>query len=807
MPIHSRLPRTTPDPHPCRPGRVLGRGLLLVIGACLAGAAVAAEPGRSVPEVDWVPYASLPPEMQNRRARSCGGGYVDPLAAVGRSTDPAGQPVHGDGEFFEMEGNRARWHGGVSLRQGYRQLRADRAEYDLSSSMATLEGNVEFREPGIHLRGDSSEIDLISGAARLDNAAMVEHERHIHGSASQVRRRPDRMLELDQAEFTYCPPTDQAWRLRSRELQLDLERGIGKARGVRLEVADAPILYLPLLHFPIDERRMSGFLWPQLGRASNGGLDIATPYYVNLAPNYDLTVTPRAIADRGLMGQARARYLGPLLGAWELDSAYLQRDSEYRRDVPGRSGTRWLASVHQQGLVARRWRTHLEYTRVSDRDYFNEIGSSEMNLYQSTHLVQRGLLDYLGDDWQARLRVEQFQTLARDIALDPYKKLPSIGLQRVTAERDGRLNFLYLGEYSDFDHDSRITGQRLYHELGLSYPRSWLSGFFRATAKYRRLDLRLDREVSVDGRSDDSPHVAAPLLSLDGGLFFERELERGGGRLIQTLEPRLYYLWADYERQDGLPDFDTSQLTFSYSQLFRENRFAGYGRLNDANQLALGLATRILDPESGEQKLHASIGQLHYFEDQRVALQGGQGRSTASQSAVAAELAFQLWKTVQFRSSWLWDHKASQLDEAHQRLSWLRGRNHILHLGYNWRRYRGTDPRFGDINQFDVSAIVPLGENWLLFFQSLYDLEESDTVNDLVGIEYDSCCWRMRLLFQRNLNQTLGAGQPGGPARVGRVETRNAILLEFHLKGLGGVGTRVNGILEEVFRGYEASDE
>ena len=757
--------------------------------------------------LDWVPYSELPPERQSRRARNCQGAYVDPLAAIDTTDDPADQPVHATGETYELQGSRSKWTGAVHMQQGYRQLSGDRADYDSATGGATVEGNVEFREPGVYLRGQSSRLNSNSGEADMDNAVFLFHKRHVRGSAKQLRRRADAVIEMEQARYTYCPPTDEVWSLRADELELDFDRGIGTAHDLKLALRDTVFLYLPYLNFPIDERRKSGFLWPELGSDSGGGLDFATPYYFNLAPNYDLTLTPRVITNRGVLGEVQARYLGPILGSWDVGGAYINRDEEYRRDVPNDAGSRWLARVRHEGLVARRWRTTLDYTKLSDQDYLNEIGTAALNLRQSSHLLQRGQLDYLGNEWLAQLRVERFQTLARDLIREPYKKIPSLSLNRFKAERDHRVNWLYQGEYTDFDHDSRISGQRLYNEVGVSYPMTWISGFLKGTAKYRQIDYRLDQAVTVDGSSDDSQRVGAPLASLDGGLFLERDLNWGEGRLIQSLEPRLYYLWADYEEQQGLPDFDTGQLTFTYNQIFRENRFSGHGRLNDTNQLALGLTTRIIDPGSGEQKLLASIGQIYYFDDRRVVLEGANWDTGRDNSAIAAELAFQAWRNFDFNSSWLWDADAGRLDETHLRISWLNGGGRIFNLGYNWRRYRGADPRFGDINQFDLSAVVPIAGNWVLFFQTLYDLEEKDGINGLLGIEYDDCCWRVRLVHQRSLNQALETGYPGELARVSRVKTRRAIHLEFQFKGLGGVGARMDSILEEFIRGYEGSNE
>jgi LPS-assembly protein len=775
------------------------RALLFSLLALLASAGPIA--AQDTNQLDWVPYLNLPPELKSRRAEHCQGAYVDPMAGISTREDPSQEPINADANNSEMQDNLIKLSGGVSLQQGYRELKGDEVEYDTEAGTGTLHGNVEFREPGVYMQGESAWVNSQTGEARMSNGAFLVHDEHIRGSAEEIRRREDEIIELDAASYTYCPPTNEVWVLKAEELELDIENGVGTARKAKFTIKDTPFFYLPYLKFPIDDRRKSGFLWPDLGRDSSGGVDIATPYYLNLAPNYDMTLTPRWVADRGVLGEVQARYLGPVVGMWDVGGSYIDKDDRYKEDFPKEDGSRWLAYVDQKGLVKERWRTKIEYTEVSDNDYLNDIGTTELNVRQSTHLAQRGQLDYLGDNWLAEVRVEQFQTIAKDIQNNPYKKLPMVTLNRTATEQDYRVNILYEGEFTDFAHDTLLTGQRLYNEVGVNYPMSWIYGFLKGTAKYRHINYELDEDVLLDGEEQDSPNVGAPLASLDGGLFFERELQWADSALLQTLEPRLYYLWSDFEEQNGLPNFDTSQLTFTYNQIFRETRFSGRDRLDDANQVSAGITTRFIDPASGDQKLYASIGQIYYFEDRRVNVGGVMEEDSEGSSAIAAELGFMPWNDANFSSSWLYDTNNNKLDETHLQLSWSTDKNRIFNLGYNWRRYKGSDPRFQDINQIDFSTALPINENWAVFFQTLYDLDEEDSINDLVGVEYNDCCWRVRVVHQRNLNQTVGTA-------VGSlVETKKATYLEFQLKGLGGVGTRVSSILEEFIRGYQSSDE
>ncbi|MCZ6829085.1 MAG: LPS-assembly protein LptD [Gammaproteobacteria bacterium] len=754
----------------------------------------------SYQHLDWVPYQNLPAELQIQRAEHCGGGYLDPLRHLDTSQNPAEANIEASSINSEIEGQIFRLSGGVRLHQGYRQLAADRAEYDRMAGIGTLEGEVEFREPGILMRGDRAWLDVRSGEARLYDSEYVLHEIHAHGGAGLISRREDKVIELDSAYYSSCPPSGEFWRLSAEQLELNVKEGVGTARKAKLALNGRSVFYFPYLQFPIDDRRKSGFLWPELGKDSTGGLDFALPYYLNLAPNYDATFTPRLVDDRGLLLELQGRYLGPWLGFWDAGGSYIDGDKKYREENEAVSDDRWLGTVNQAGLIAQRWRTFIDYTKTSDDDYLNDIGTSSLDVRQSTHLIQRGQLDYLGNNWRAQLRLEQFQTIAKDITTNPYKKLPQLSLHRTAPIEDYSPNVLFESEYTHFDHDSLLTGQRLYNEIGVNYPLSRIWGELTPLLKYRQINYDLDAAVVAGPHTGDSPDVGAPLFSLDGGLFFERDMSWGNHSFMQTLEPRLFYLWADYEDQTGLPNFDTSRLTFSYNQLFRETRFSGHDRLNDANQVSVGLTTRIIDPATGRQRLNASIGQIYYFEDRRVNAGVPEREDMEGSSAIAAEFGMAPLANLDFNSSWLWNTDDNKLDETHIWVAYLTPRQRIFNVGYNYRRYTGTDPRQNDINQVDLSTYLPIAKHWSLFFQSLYDLDEKDSINDIVGIEYNACCWRLRLVHQRSLNQAFGSN-------VGSLlDTKKATFIEFQLKGLGGVGTRVTSILEENIRGYESSD-
>ncbi len=768
---------------------------LLLSGAALAEDTSPGDDCGGFPFLDWTDEVDTEGATAQRSQR-CRGRYVDPLADMDTSRDPALEEIEATAARSELEGDMVRFFGGLEARQGYRLIRAAEGEYNRTTGTGTLLGEVELREPGILLRGATGSLDSNSGEARLTANQFVLHEQHLRGGADLVVRRGDGIIELDDGYYSYCPPQNDGWMLQAEELELDIEAGVGVARDAKIEIEGTPVIYTPYLAFPLDNRRKSGFLFPEITDDSNGGLDLATPYYFNLAPNYDATLTPRFIMDRGLLTELELRYLSRGLGSWVVGGAWIGGDDQYQQDVPGEDGDRWLSIIEQSGLFEQRWRTSIDFTKTSDNEYFNDIGTTSLEQKQSTHLLQRGQVDYLGDNWQTTLRLEEFQTIARDVVRDQYSKLPQLSLQRTATAQAFEPNLLWQSDYAYFDHNDEPTGHRLYNAVGVNYPMQWIWGFFTPTAKYRQLNYELDEDITFDGQLEDAPDVGAPMLSLDGGLFFERDTRWG----LQTLEPRVYYLWSDFEEQEGLPNFDTTELTFTYSQLFRETRFSGLDRVDDSNQVSVGITSRFLDPDTGRQKMAASIGQIYYFDDRRVNVLGEDPEDTEGSSAIAAELALSPTEHWDFRSAWLWNSNENELDQSTFQLGWQGDSGTIVNLGYSYRRNRTTANEGLDIDQLDFSTYVPFSKEWRLFLRSLYDLEANERVNDMAGIEYNSCCWRVRLVYQRYIDQNTNR------AANELVEYENATYIEFQLKGLGGVGTRVSQLLEEFIRGYQDND-
>ena len=570
-------------------------------------------------DLDWVKTRYVPEYLRDRQCENCGGRYIDPLADVPQDVAPEESDIKATATSTEMLGNTVLLKGGVEVQQGYRQLSGNEATLNREDRSGTLKGDIVVREPGVLLKGDEAEFFSKTGEATLQNSQFILHDQHIRGTALELNRDEYGLIHIHEGNLSYCAPGDHDWAIRADEMVLDLEEGMGTAKGARLDVAGVPIFYSPWLTFPLDDRRRTGFLWPDIGSDTRGGLDLSAPVYFNLAPNYDALYAPRFIDERGVNHELELRYLNPKIGYWSVGGAFLNNDERYERELPNeRNHDRWLGVMQHNGLFKQRWRTEVDYSKASDADYLKDLDSSSLDAKRQANLLQLGSLDYLGDKWIVDLDVQQFQSLADDIR-DDYKKLP----QLTAAYRGDRLPFdfdpIVLAQYSNFDSDDelRVTGERIYAEVGTTYPMLWQQGFFTPTAKYRYLEYDLDNQLILE---DKTPSAGSGLLSLDGGLFFERQTVLAGRNLLQTLEPRVYYLYSEFDDQTAQPSFDSAELTFSYNQLFRETRFSGRDRLDDANQVSLGITTRFISEETGVEQFSASLGQIFYLEDREVRL-------------------------------------------------------------------------------------------------------------------------------------------------------------------------------------------
>ena len=746
-------------------------------------------------QLDWQPLPLIPAAQQDLRCRQCDGAFIDPL--VGQiPTEPGSTDVQVSADVSDSDNNRMNFSGDVSVVQGNRSLRADEVQFDRTQQITTAEGNIGYREPGVALLGDSFQFDSSSKEAKVTDARFVLHAAHMSGTAVTLERQSTGHIAIDEGAMTFCAPEDPTWFLKGDDITIDPAEGMAEVKHATLEVGGIPVFYLPWITFPINDQRKTGLLFPSIGSDTRGGLDYTQPIYFNLAPNYDATYAPRFIGERGLLHQGQGRWLNPLIGMWEVNGQFIGTDDKYRDEINPEDDTRWLVGVQQRGQFGPSWRTTIDYSKVSDPDYVRDLDNSTLSSQRQTALMQLGQLDYLGSDWLVSIQAQQFQSLADDIR-NNYKKLPQVTAQYRGSAGWRGLQPVGLLQYSNFDSDAvRVTGERVYAEAGVTYPMSWTWGFLRPTVKYRALQYKLDE---IRNLPEAEPDAGSGVFSLDGGLIFERSASLAGASMTQTLEPRLFYLYSQYEEQTGQPDFDTAELTFSYNQLFRDTRFSGHDRLDDANQLAIGVTTRFFAESDGRERLNASIGQLFYFRDREVRLGRRDPALTESTSATAVEFNWLPNEVWTFRSSILYDTNENRFDAASIQLNHRPGDGRVFNIGYTLREPPPSLLNRPVTEQANVSAYYPINDNWRIFGALEYSLEANEAVEDMLGLEYDGCCWQARLLYMRYIDTAGGFAPDFSDPNL---ERENAVQFQFSLKGMGGFGRRVENLLTDMIRGF-----
>lgn len=659
--------------------------------------------------------------------------------------------------------------GGVLVRRGDRLAGADTALYDPEGRALLLRGNVRYEDPGNRVTGDSAVFAYETGQIRFEGAEFRLGQGGARGAAERFEIRREGTLELDDVSYTTCPPGSNDWVLEAGDIDIDTNARTGSAQNVKLRFQGVPILYSPYLSFPIGDARKTGFLTPEVGSAGRSGTELRVPFYWNIATNYDATLTPRLLTDRGLQVGTEFRYLSERNeGIAQVD--YLPNDSQTGRN-------RYLTALDHQTIFENDWRNLIHYREVSDSSYFEDLGGS-LSVSSITHLDRSIVFDYYGETWSILGRLQDYQTI--DDALgpfeEPYRRLPQVAVSGTWPEQAVGFRYDFDGELVYFDRDVGVTGWRAHMAPMVSWPVEQAGWFVSPEVSLEHTMYGLNNTAAGQ---PDTPSRTLPIASIDTGMVLERRLGESDSR-IQTLEPRLMYVHIPFRNQAELPVFDTINPDLNLVQLFRKNRFLGVDRIGDADQLSIGVTTRLLDSVSGEELVSATIGQALYLSAQGVSLPD-QPMATSESSDYIAELSFLVLEHVNFDVGHQWGTEGSGTVKSEARLQYRPRPNRILNLAYRFRR--------GSLEQGDVSWSWPLSDRWNFVGRYNYSLREDELLERFVGLEYESCCWGLRLVSRRHISTRDG--------------TRDSSFgLQLVLKGMTSVGTAADQLLENGILGY-----
>ena len=751
--------------YPCNPTTILPAKFLLIAGALLVlSCAHAAEPDSCY----------LP---------------VEPVAL-----DRPGPPVeqlHPDTIVFEvgeLEAQlgaepRASMTGGVLLRQGERLAGADSARYDPVRKALLLEGGVRYEDASSHVQSESAEFAYDLGRIRFEGAIFTLDGNAARGAAEALEINQQGTLELDGVSYTTCPPESNDWVIEANDIDLNTRTGVGTAKGLKLRFQGVPILYLPYMSFPIGDARKSGLLAPQIGSGDRSGNEIHLPFYWNIAPAYDATITPRLLADRGFQIGAQFRYL--------TESSNGRANAEYLASDNMFNDSRRMLQLKHRTMFVNGWRNRIDFRDVSDSQYFEDLGGS-LSLSSITHLNRSISFDYHTDSLSFFGQVQDYQTIDEfdpETGLgigpldEPYRRLPQLLLRGRWPDKWLGLHLGLDGELVNFDRDVGVTGWRLNIAPSLALPISSSPGWFvtpAVTVDHTQYDL--DNTLPGD---ESEPRRTVPIASIDMGMVLERSMGDSFGGATMTLEPRMLYVHVPHRDQDGLPVFDTITPDLNLVSLYRKNRFLGVDRIADTDQLSIGITSRILDSSSGKELLSATIGQTRYLSESGIFLPDPDEPVILEETSdYIAEVRFLLFKNLNFDLGHQWGEKDRGTTQSQARLQYRPASNKILNLSYRFRR--------DSLEQGDVSWSWPIASRWNFVGRYKFSFRDEEALEEVFGLEYESCCWGLRLVSRRHISTRDG--------------TRDSTIgLQLVLKGLSSVGTAADKMLERGILGYSAN--
>lgn len=750
------------------------------------------------------------PEAQQRQGKYlssayCEGAWVTPIAPDAPTIDPeqATSTITADYGHYNPAGD-SYLEGNVVIDQEGRQIRAERVTIDQTQTYAKAEGQVQLAQGGLISQSDDINYNLKTQQGDLNNSFFIAEEQHAHGRAEKIAKTSDDTLELENATYSTCPPEQKpTWKIQADQIKLNQETGRGETRNTKLYVKDVPVLAVPYFNFPIDDRRTTGILTPTFGFTNDGGLELGVPVYLNLAPQYDATITPRYISDRGAMLDGEFRYLTENYGEGRIWGGYLPSDESYSNK--DRKDLHFLHNwqINDQFL------TNLEYNYASDKDFFADLDNNpdsktDLNLRRAWEVNYKNGIPGL----KAQFKVEDFQTLDPAVLDEdrPYARLPQLLVNYKTSNPLG-LQYEFNNDTAYFQKDIRNienidtgdeaiyqpSGTRIYNDFSVRYNHFTPWSFFIPQATLRNINTFYDQDTidrinnNQTSSSSENHSIVVPQFTLDTGLIFEKD-----GRYLQTLTPRLFYAYSPYENQRNQPNFDSVVASINYDQLFSARRFYGNDRLEDNNFASLGLSYSLFN-EEGLERLRASVGQSFFFEDRRVTLDREADKfDRESHTGPVIQLRSQLNKNVHvnLNSSWMSNGSNAQRDVQ---VYYTGDQGNLYNVGYFYRK--DIPNRQESYDQVVGSFIQPIANNWRLVGHAQFDLDNSVAREYLLGVNYESCCWGVSVYGRSYYNDLDDINDPD-------VKAKRAVMAEVTLKGLGGLSNKLTSLLENRILGF-----
>ncbi len=691
-----------------------------------------------------------------------------------------------------INGDKAQYSGNVEVTQGPKKITADSVTLHQQDNVVVAEGNVTFNDGQVKARSDRVTNDINQDTFSLENTNYQFLCQQGRGTAAYIARTGQSVYELEDGSITSCPQGDNSWRLVASGIDVDQDEETATLHHPRFEIMDVPVFYVPYMTMPIGDTRKTGFLFPSMSYGSSDGMEVELPFYWNIAPQYDMTLTPLYMQKRGTKLDSDFRYLTEGWGEGEIKGEYMSSDKRYEDE------SRWGYQFKHDGIINKQWVVSVDYSKVSDIDYFRDL-DSDIGNREDGQLLQEGEVQYRSDFWDASLSVRDFQILLKDDN-QPYRLLPQLDLNYYTPLCN-YVNFDVKSQISRFDTDdtAKPDATRVHVEPGLTIPlsNSWATWTTeaRVLSTYYSQDLEGLTDTALRNTLDESVSRVIPELRTHARVYLERDTSWIAG-YTQTLEPQLQYLYVPEEDQSNIYNYDTTLLQTDYYGLFRNRKYSGIDKIASANQLSYGASTRFFDDDYKE-RLNVSFGQIYYF-DKKTKLSNNPGSSdeTTNYSSWAIETDFNYNDYLFYHGGIQYDIDLSSMQLANSTLEYqfnggfIQANYRYVTLDYittsiqnpensdeptDWSRVT----REG-ISQAGLVAAYDIDRNWSASGQYYYDLNENNSLEWLASLRYQSDCWYLGLTYS---NQLLGWDDKAIGSDGASPEYENNFSVNFGIQG------------------------
>ncbi|QLR79098.1 LPS assembly protein LptD [Citrobacter freundii] len=715
--------------------------------------------------------------------------------------------------------------GNVDIAQGNSRLQADEVQLHQKQAEGQPEpirtvdalGNVHYDDNQVILKGPKGWSNLNTKDTNIWEGDYQMVGRQGRGKADLMKQRGEnRYTILENGSFTSCLPGSDTWSVVGSEVIHDREEQVAEIWNARFKLGPVPVFYSPYLQLPVGDKRRSGFLIPNAKYSTNNYFEFYLPYYWNIAPNMDATITPHYMHRRGgIMWENEFRYLTQA-GAGLMEFDYLNSDKVYEDEHPKDDNSRrWLFYWQHAGVLDQVWRFNVDYTKVSDTSYFNDFD----NKYGSStdgYATQKFSVGYAVQNFDATVSTKQFQVFDAQNS-NSYSAQPQLDVNYYHNDV-GPFDTRIYGQAVHFvnTNDNMPEATRVHLEPTINLPLSNNWGSINTEAKllathYQQTNLDwYNNNPSNVNKLDDSANRVMPQFKVDGKMVFERDMQMLAPGYTQTLEPRAQYLYVPYRDQSNIFNYDSSLLQSDYSGLFRDRTYGGLDRIASANQVTTGVTSRVYD-DAAVERFNISVGQIYYFTESRTGDDNIKWENDDKTGSLvwAGDTYWRISDRWGLRSGIQYDTRLDSIANSSSSIEYRRDENRMLQLNYRYAsseyiqatlpsNYSTADQYKNGISQVGAVASFPIADRWSIVGAYYFDTNVNKEADSMLGLQYNSCCYAIRFGYERKLN--------GWDDKQQHAIYDNTIGFNIELRGLSsnyGLGT--NQMLRSNILPYQSS--